>query len=990
MPLSCTKHSWWYCSRALRCSGYLVLLSLSLAQAQTVITQAQQKRIDRLYQRFQQEVLALPMKSVACPAEAFEQAKAKQNFNAAYWYEQVKWLERNGGSDCAAQLMRKLRPEPSQKDAYMLWLLKQSQWLRSTDHPDSAQVVLRQLEELHPQQALLQGLIKYEQAALYRRGIQFEKALQTANEALQLARKARNALLEYKTLGEIGKTSRDIYRQEPSKYLGFFEQALKAAQAIGDSTQLLWAYQDLVYVYFFDDTFDVDHALDHFEQSMAYFSENRSLFDRYAFVHTFADMLGYLPSEHLKVKNLYRSALPITRKLRLPKSTRTIYIYLASTHVQQREFVAASAYLDSAQALDSPEWEKDNFWAQRGEVAGALGNLPLANKYYQKALEEKERVYLRRNNQSMTQWETQFRTREKELQIEQQQRQQLLLWGIVALITMMFGLALFFFFRNRRQLHQLAAQKAIIEQQTEELRSLDKAKTRFFSNITHEFRTPLTLILSPLEGLMRELPLQASLRTIHANANRLLLLINQLLDLSKIDAGALKPNLATVQLSSFIQLQVEAFALLAQNRGVDLVLLNHLSPDAEGYIDEDKLSKIITNLLSNALKFTPEGHTVRVEAELAPEALLELRISDTGIGIPPEQLASIFDRFYQVDSTVRRSFEGSGIGLSLVKELVEVLKGNISATSQVNVGTTFRLTLPVGASTWADSLVQAEGPTAHSHTWVDGLHSEAQELAVERISGSKPILLVVEDNADLRSYISGLFVENFEVLSAINGVEGLAKAFETSPDLVITDWMMPEMDGLSMCQQLKADVRSSHVPVIMLTAKSAIESRLEGFEGGADDYLVKPFHAHELQLKVRNWLQRQERLREHYRRQLAETQEKPPTPAVEAAFMERIFQTIDEHLADASFGVEHLAERLQLNRRTLQRKIQSITDLSPNELIRNHRLRRALPLLRRGENIADVAFRVGFENPSYFTKCFKETFGKRPSDLADAQSTPKG
>ncbi len=966
------------------------------AVAQQRPTFDQQHRINQLYQRLQHEVLSQPLVDVPCNTQALSQVKKSAEAEIGNEFDQIKSLQKNGKSACAFQMLQALRPTQENHQ----WLLNLAQLLRATEQPDSASVILQQLERMHPKPRF-QGWVKYEQAALFRNNIQFEKALKVGNEALQLARSTKELPLEFLVLSEIGKTSRDIYRQEPDKYLPFFREALNTANKLNDSLSITQAFENLVFVYCFDDSVDLDQALDHFDKALTYFSRHSSIYDRYSLVYTFATIISYLPSESEKVIYLYSLSIEMVKKLKRPVDIRKLYLYLADTFIFKKDFPKASASLDSALRYDSPSWEKDNFYANRARVAQAMGNLSLANEYYQKALAEKEHVYLRRNSQSMTQWETQFRTREKELQLEQQQRQQWLLWGIVALVSSLLALSVYSFLRNQKQLQKLAEQNAIIEKQSDELRSLDKAKTRFFSNITHEFRTPLTLILSPLEDLLKEFPQQATLRMVYTNANRLLSLINQLLDLSKIDAGALKPDINKGDLSSFLQLQVESFHSLAQSRGVDLQLISHLLPDTQAYFDADKLSKIITNLLSNALKFTPKGGKVKVESLPASEGggivnpplgVWGLQISDSGIGIPPEQLASIFDRFYQVDSSVRRSFEGSGIGLSLVKELVDVLKGEIRVESEIGKGTTFYLRFPVDAQTWGMN------PAPHPIT-LD--YSEGESLTPflpERIreefvppSGDRglagaqnaPILLVVEDNPDLRTYISSLFVGSYQVVTANDGIEGLNKAFEHLPDVIITDWMMPEMDGAAMCQRLKNDTRTSHVPVLMLTAKSAIESRLEGFESGADGYIVKPFHATELQLKVRNWLQRQERLRQHYAQRLAQPHETPPLPEAEADFMERIFGVIDQHLDDTSFGVEALSERLQLNRRTLQRKINTLTDLSPNELIRNHRLRRALPLLKRGDNIADVAFQVGFENPSYFSKCFKEVFGQRPSEITE-------
>jgi signal transduction histidine kinase/DNA-binding response OmpR family regulator/tetratricopeptide (TPR) repeat protein len=975
------------------------------AHSQTTPAPIQQKRIEQLYLRLQQEIITLPITDIPC---TFQQNTEKIEITDGFI--QVKRLYQNGKRACAIQLMQTLRSSvENSKDNHNQWLLNLSQFLRATGNPDSALVVLKQLQIAGQSNPNLKGWVNYEQAALFRNNIHFEEALQVAGEALQLARSTKDRRLEFMVLSEIGKISRDIYRQEPTKYLSFFKEALAVADDLKDSLHISRAYQNLVFVYFFDDSVDLEKALDYFEKALSYFPRSGSLYERYSLIYTFVNMLSYFPAESEKAIYLYTRLLPIVKKLELKEGIRTIHLYLSGAFIDKKNFPTASAYLDSAMKYDSPDWEKDNFYAIRARVAQALGNLSLSNDYYQKALAEKERVYLRRNSQSMTQWETQFRTREKELQLQQQQRQQGLLLGIVGLVSLLLAVATYSFLRNRKQLQKLALQNTIIEKQRDELRSLDKAKTRFFSNITHEFRTPLTLILSPLESLIEEFPQQKMLKTIYSNANRLLSLINQLLDLSKIDAGALKPDIRKGNLASFLQLQVESFFSLAQNQGVDLQFINRWPVDVEACYDADKLSKIITNLLSNSLKFTPKGGKVAFECRIRSDEWkgikkeksekdsfdicrlqLDIQITDTGIGIPIAQLPFIFERFYQVDSSVKRSFEGSGIGLSLVKELVEVLKGEIRVESEVGKGTTFYLRFPVDAQSWeifpSEDRVFNVVEDKSVNEFPPLLLANSESTAIRSASNdSAPILLVVEDNSDLRTYIADLFSDTYRIITATDGQSGLNQAFDSVPDVVITDWMMPQMDGITLCRHLKNDARTNHVPVLMLTAKSAIESRLEGFEGGADDYIVKPFHATELQLKVRNWLQRQDNLRQLYTQRLAQPQEVPPLPETEKDFMERIFNLIDEHLADVNFGVEALSERLQLNRRTLQRKIGSLTNLSPNELIRNHRLRRALPLLKQGGTIADVAFRVGFENPSYFSKCFKEVFGRRPSDIVETE-----
>ncbi|MBB3841655.1 signal transduction histidine kinase/DNA-binding response OmpR family regulator [Runella defluvii] len=886
-------------------------------------------------------------------------------------------MYKNGRIKCAGEILSTARPATNSA-SYSSWLASLTKFLQITQQQDSASKCLALLERSLSAHSPLIGTLALFKTAQFRRQIQFEKALQTANEALQSARATKDKRLTAALLNEIGNTSRDIYRQEPDKYLPIFKEALDIAQSLNDSSLISDTYENLVYTYFMDNSMDIEHALENLELALATFPSQTTLFARYRFTNTVVAFLSYLSGENEKVISLFKHVVLLSRQLQRPTDTRATFQYIADQYINIKNFKLASMYLDSAQRYDSPEWEKDYFYENRAQVAKALGDFQGANDYYKKALEEKERVYLRRNNQTMTQWETQFRTRETALQLAQEKRQQWFLWGIVGLVTLLFFLATYSFWRNRKQLQQLAQQHEIIERQSQELRQLDEAKTRFFSNITHEFRTPLTLIISPLETLLKQQPKQPILGMIHANASRLLALINQLLDLSKIDAGALQPSLTKENLVLFLRRQAEPFEALADERGIELHVPKKVLEMPLGYIDTDKLSKIITNLLSNALKFTPQGGEVQYHWDIS-DKLLSITLSDSGIGIPPEKLSTIFDRFYQVDSSSRRMYEGSGIGLSLVKELVGVLKGEITVESRLSSGTTFLLRFPIDAHTWG--IVETENMLEKQPEVVPALIEKATSVLVDEITTSTSVVLIVEDNPDLRTYIASLFDNQCQVLTAVDGQEGLEKAMEAIPDLIISDWMMPNMDGINLCQHLKKDARTSHIPVVLLTAKTAIESRLTGFEGGADDYIVKPFHATELQLKVKNWLARQEKLKKHYTELLQKPVLVPPTPELEGAFMERLFGVIDNHLSDTTFSVDSLADALQLNRRTLQRKVNSLTNLSPNELIRNHRLRRALTLLKQGESIADAAFKVGFETPSYFTKCFKETFGIKPSEL---------
>lgn len=945
-----------------------------IVYGQQTPTSLQKKRVAELYVFFQKKILTADHSVAPCHLTSLSQSEALDFVLNRSAFEN---LYKNGNIDCAGNILTTARPVTSSA-SYPPWLVSLTKFLQITQQQDSAAKCLALLAQSLPAHSPLMGTLKLFQTAQFRRQIQFEKALQTANEGLQFARSNEDKPLVAAFLNEIGNTSRDIYRQEPDKYLPVFNEALATAKALNDSSLVSDTYENLVYTYFMDNSMDIEHALENLELALATFPSQATLFTRYRFTNTVVAFLSYLSGENEKVISLFKHVVHLSRQLQRPTDTRATFQYIADQYISLKNFKLASMYLDSAQQYDSPEWEKDYFYENRAQVAKALGDFQAANDYYKKALEEKERVYLRRNNQTMTQWETQFRTRETALQLEQEKRQQWFLWGIVGLVTLLFFLATYSFWRNRKQLQQLARQHEIIERQSQKLRQLDEAKTRFFSNITHEFRTPLTLIISPLETLLKQQPKQPLLGMIHANASRLLALINQLLDLSKIDAGALQPSLTKENLVLFLRRQAEPFEALADERGIELSIPKKVLEMPFGYIDTDKLSKIITNLLSNALKFTPKGGKVQYYWDIN-DMLLSITLSDSGIGIPPEKLSTIFNRFYQVDSSSRRMYEGSGIGLSLVKELVGVLKGEITVESRLSSGTTFILRFPIDAHSWG--IVETENMSQKQPEVVSQVVEKASSIMINEATPPNSVVLIVEDNPDLRTYIASLFNTQCQALTAEDGQEGLEKAIEAIPDLIISDWMMPNMDGINLCQHLKKDARTSHIPVVLLTAKAAAESRLTGFEEGADDYIVKPFHATELQLKVRNWLARQEKLKKHYTELLQKPVLVPPKPELEGAFMERLFEVIDKHLSDSTFNIDTLAEELQLNRRTLQRKVNSLTSLTPNELIRNHRLRRALPLLKQGESIADAAFKVGFETPSYFTKCFKETFGIKPSEL---------
>ncbi|QHJ07779.1 7TM diverse intracellular signaling domain-containing protein [Hymenobacter busanensis] len=525
------------------------------------------------------------------------------------------------------------------------------------------------------------------------------------------------------------------------------------------------------------------------------------------------------------------------------------------------------------------------------------------------------------------------------------------------------------------------------------LQELDELKTRFFTNISHELRTPLTLIISPLEQLLSEsrhepgAAPRPEYALMHRNARRLLQLINQLLDIARLESGQMRLAAAPVDLARLVGTSVAAFESLAASRDVALSFEAESElPDV--YLDADQFDKILYNLLGNALKFTPAGGQVTVSVGLAHEHAV-LRVRDTGVGIPAEHLPLIFDRFHQVDSNLTRLHDGTGIGLALVKELVTLHHGAVRVMSTVGQGTTFVVELPLGAAhltpaELADAPLEAQAPQVPE---LRGSKLLALTEADSEPTGedARPLVLVVEDNPEMRDYLRTCLATDFRVLTADDGEQGLQRIVAAVPDLVVSDLMMPRLDGLELCRRLRADERTSHIPVILLTARSEQETRLAGFGLGADEYLTKPFRPDELRVRIHNLIRQRQLLRQRFGRELKLELSEVSVTSTDEAFLSRAMNVVEQHLADADFSVEAFAEHMAMSRVQLHRKLKALTDQSTSEFVRTLRLRRAAVLLQgQAGNVAEVADQVGFANLSYFAKCFRELYNQTPSEYAAA------
>ena len=541
-------------------------------------------------------------------------------------------------------------------------------------------------------------------------------------------------------------------------------------------------------------------------------------------------------------------------------------------------------------------------------------------------------------------------------------------------LGMVYGLLRVYINRVRMQQSIVFKQKEVDlkAREAEQLRELDGMKTRFFSNITHEFRTPLTLILGPAAQMLEETRQEKDakrLSLIDRNARQLLGLINQLLDLSKLEGGTTHINVARGDLPDFVEMLTGAFQMAAEAKNVVLEFENRLE-SRYYWFDHEKLERIVTNLLSNAVKFTNASGRILVTLRAADSEGTEITVANTGARIPDAQLDRIFDRFYQADQPTGYHV-GTGIGLAIVKELVGLQGGRVSVKSGADgFDTVFTVALPYRRD-------EARQPAGHVALEV------GENGPTDREEARLVQILLVEDNAGLAEFVSDSLAGNYRFYHAGNGGEGLAMAAEIMPDLIISDVMMPVMDGYTFCKHIKSNLETSHIPVVLLTAKSALESRIEGLELGADDYITKPFHLPELRLRIRNLLDRQARLYERLRASftgpvaLPADHEEATDP-----FLNRLYPILDAHLDDPDFGVTELIREIGMSNSSLNRKLKTLVDLSAVELIRNYRLKKAATLLSEGVTVSEAAYAVGFDNLSYFAKCFRDLYNMTPREFA--------
>lgn len=705
----------------------------------------------------------------------------------------------------------------------------------------------------------------------------------------------------------------------------------------------------------------------------------------------YADKTPNVPINHLPINKIFKSTEDANNishykaVIKASDSLRSIHAMVYSSFTLADIYTKINQPKKAIETLQTVERKLDSLHNSQ-QLLDVYLKLSVSNaktKNYKEAyryrlLESnlRDTITSEKMKKNIVELETKYQTQQKEQEItllksqkelsEQQKANQrnVLLGGIG--LTSMAGLFFFFLYRNRQKT-------------TKKLRELDTFKSKLFANISHEFRTPLTLISGPIDKRLNNDKLNEDDRNeftmIQRNSNRLLNLVNQLLDLSKLESGRITLKVAQGNLSALLKSMASSFQHIASQKNINYN--STVEELKEVWFDKDVVEKTVINLLSNAFKYTPDNGTITFKVSNTDDQI-KLSIENDGNTLTKKQIDHIFNRFYQADDTA----EGVGIGLSLVKELVMLSHGSISVENTSDTSLAFTVLLPKHKTQFKpDELFETamQEPLAEHKTYF----TETETIAAQTIDEDLPILLVVDDEEDIRSFIKSAFKDAYQVVEANDGEMGIEKAIALVPDIIISDVMMPNKNGFELTSQLKQDERTSHIPIILLTAKVEDADKFLGLETGADDYIIKPFKIKGLEARVKNLIASREKLRQRYSQELILRPKDIAITNFDEKFLEKLQVVIDEKLIESSFNVEDFSKALSMSRMQLHRKLKALTGLSATEFIRSQRLKLAADLLKKSDaNMSEIGYAVGFNDPSYFTKCFKEAYGCLPSEYA--------
>ncbi len=643
-------------------------------------------------------------------------------------------------------------------------------------------------------------------------------------------------------------------------------------------------------------------------------------------------------------------------------------------------------YLEEALALDSisPLFQRDEnikeVYQVLGDVYFELQKYKESSKIRKLSIKLSDSLSTIRNVSLAKELETKYQSEQKEqdilllqaknetVEVQKRNQRNMLMGGLGA--TTLAGVFLFFLFRNRQKTNR-------------KLRELDTAKSNFFANISHELRTPLALIATPVQEKLNQKNVSAKDRKAYElilrNNNRLTNLVDQLLDLSKLESGNLNLKITRTQVRSFLETQIEPYTYLAESN--ELILQNTMDiQKQEVWIDREALQKILSNLLSNAIKYTKSNGSIHSHFTSAQQEL-KIEIKNTSQPLDKAQKEQIFNRFYQADQFK----DGAGIGLALVKELVDLHNGEISGKNEDDGFVVFTVTLPSQKSSFKSEEIFEEDDSLSTVQKPMALPKDSDDIIIEK-DESLPLLLIVEDNPDLRTVLNETFKKTYRIVMAKDGEVGMKKAIEQVPDLILSDVMMPKKNGVELTKALKNHELTSHIPIILLTAKAGDENELQGIDSGADDYVTKPFNNALLKSKMNNLLSIREKMRLRYSQEVILKPRDIAVTPTDEILLKRIQSVLDTYLIESSFTTEDFAKELGYSRMQLHRKLKALTGLSATEFIRSQRLKLAAQLLKDSDStISEICYQAGFNNLSYFAKCFKEAYGVSPSSYSKKQ-----
>lgn len=804
----------------------------------------------------------------------------------------------------------------------------------------------------------------------------FHNALKYSTDALKISKEIKDSTgisNAYQTMGQC------MYEKDDKKAMEYFQKALKISEAQNDYINMMQCYTWIASIY--SDRNNTSETMQIYNKLLALSkkTDNKLMATvSYYGIATYVKFPENKLEEALHYLDLAESGVNKSYQI-------SIWGTKAQIYNKKKEYAKAKEYIDKVIAYRKSTNEKGNL----GKAYETSASINENAGNYKEALENYKlyKIYsdsVTQNDASKNVMKYEFELKESEMRARQKEelsRKALVsntTYGILGTLILLAISGLYTFrLRNKK----LSAEKQNLElknREAELAKETEEFKARFLSNISHEFRTPLTLINGHLEILKKEgnSKNQKRFDEMEYSGQRLLQLINQLLDLTKLEKNQYHLYYKKGDIMTESQNYIQAFHSLAEQRNINLT--TEITESAKEKFSQkdfayssETLASIFNNLVSNAIKFTPTGGNVHCEIDFKNDNLY-ISISDTGTGIPEKDLPHIFDRFYQVATEEKPIYEGSGIGLAIVKELALLHNGDITAENNENGGSTFTVWLSEG-----QIISTAENPEIVIPSAIPNTNSSVTENPEDK---EKPLILVVEDQRELRKFIVENLGNQYRFLEAENGKLGTELALEHLPDIVISDVMMPEMNGFQLCQTLKENDITSHIPIILLTAKSDQTDKIEGLETGADDYLTKPFSISELTLRIKNRIHQQENLRKKFvGNTIPVVEEAPELNERDRNFLEKLDKIARQNISKES-GVIDLASEIGLSTSQLTRKLKTLTGQTPANFIRNIQMDTALQMLKRGDSVSEAAWNVGFSEPAYFTKVFKKHFGFLPSE----------